>query len=265
MCKFFALLKLNLSQALAYRGLMMTWSFVSLFALLSSLFLWTAVNPKADKIGSYQIPELASYFFVMFIVELFLNWHLEVPIMNEIRDGKLSHFLLKPMSYLYRKFASALSWRIMSLSFKSILAFFVFMMFRSLFQFPEFTFLKIIYIIASMILGSVVGIFMSACIGFLTFWFLETRAIFDFYYLSRHILGGRDLPLGIFPLWLQGVAFVLPFRYIFSFPIEIYFDKLSSSQILQGFLIQMFWTVVCVFIYKWLWKRGVRKYTAFGN
>ncbi len=52
---------------------------------------------------------------------------------------------------------------------------------------------------------------------------------------------------------------------MFSFPLEIYFGKLSGMEIVQGGIIGIVWVGILTQLYQLMWSRGRRAYTAFGQ
>ena len=72
-------------------------------------------------------------------------------------------------------------------------------------------------------------------------------------------------PISFLPTTLLAIVKILPFRYMFSFPLEIYFNKLAPSDLLWGFAMQGLWVVILTALYQVLWTKGRRAYASFGN
>ena len=49
-----------------------------------------------------------------------------------------------------------------------------------------------------------------------------------------------------------------------GFPIEIIIGKLSLSQILTGIGIQCAWGLGAAVVFSWLWRVGIKRYSAVG-
>ncbi len=61
------------------------------------------------------------------------------------------------------------------------------------------------------------------------------------YDLLLQLAAGELVPLALFPAQLGGLLTALPFRYTFSFPVEIFLGKLGNAGILAGFAWQVGW------------------------
>src|SRR5207245_2785832 len=98
----------------------------------------------------------------------------------------------------------------------------------------------------------------------LAFWTTNTRNIFEVYDLLLILASGELVPLALFPPWLFTLLGGLPFRYMFSFPVEIFLAKLTTPQMATGFAWQIGWLLLLVGVARWLWRRGLRRYSAAG-
>jgi ABC-2 type transport system permease protein len=106
---------------------------------------------------------------------------------------------------------------------------------------------------------------MSMLLGLLAFWFTHVNVIDSIFWAVRMILAGQVVPLSFIPENLQAIIILLPFRYMVSFPLDIFLGKLSSQDIFVGYLIALIWTVILAILYIITWDRGVKAYTSFGS
>jgi ABC-2 type transport system permease protein len=97
------------------------------------------------------------------------------------------------------------------------------------------------------------------------FWTTRVGAIFSLYILLELLLSGRLVPLTLMPGWAETLAWLLPFRWTFYFPIEALVGELSNAQLLGGLAMQALWTLVGIGIFSLVWRRAIRRYTAVGN
>ena len=58
------------------------------------------------------------------------------------------------------------------------------------------------------------------------------------------LLSGRLVPLPLMPDWVQTIAWFLPFRWTFYFPIETLVGDLTNAELLAGLGMQLFWILV---------------------
>jgi ABC-2 type transport system permease protein len=56
----------------------------------------------------------------------------------------------------------------------------------------------------------------------------------------------------------------LPFRGMFGVPVELLGGFLTPADALPEVAIQLGWTLILLALVAWTWKRGVRRYGAYG-
>jgi ABC-2 type transport system permease protein len=79
------------------------------------------------------------------------------------------------------------------------------------------------------------------------------------------LLGGMIVPVATFPEKIRILAGYLPYRYMLSFPIEVLSGKLNLDQIGKGFAVTGVWAIVFLLLIKFIWRRGLKVYTAYGG
>ena len=99
----------------------------------------------------------------------------------------------------------------------------------------------------------------------LAFWFTKVDTLDALFWAGRIIFGGQVVPISFLPGIFKTLAYALPFRYMFSFPLEIYFNKLDSLQLISGLIMQIIWIMIFLLSYKVLFSRGVKAYESYGN
>jgi ABC-2 type transport system permease protein len=60
------------------------------------------------------------------------------------------------------------------------------------------------------------------------------------------------------------MAYVLPFRWLVSFPIELVSGRLTPGEAFIGLGAQAGWLVACYFLMRIVWRAGVKVYSAVG-
>jgi len=72
-------------------------------------------------------------------------------------------------------------------------------------------------------------------------------------------------PLDIFPKVIVNFLQFLPFFYFLYFPLKLYLGQLQSSEIIMGMLISLGWIFLFIFINRFIWRLGLKKYDAVGR
>ena len=119
--------------------------------------------------------------------------------------------------------------------------------------------------VASLIMGFLLGFFLEAAIGLIGFWWLEVSSLLFVYMLLNFFLSGHMFPLDMLGApWGQLVE-LLPFKYLAYFPAAVFLGKVSGPQLLQAMWIEFAWVIFFIFLARWLFERGVKRYSGFGG
>jgi ABC-2 type transport system permease protein len=78
------------------------------------------------------------------------------------------------------------------------------------------------------------------------------------------LFSGQFVPLTLMPKVIQVIAQYLPYQLQIYFPIQLILGKLSSAQIVQGYVMGVIWLVVAIVVFNWVWRNGVKRYSAVG-
>ena len=78
-----------------------------------------------------------------------------------------------------------------------------------------------------MALAYILFFMIAYLVGLTTFWLHEAMSLAHVKRSLAMLLGGAMAPIALFPAWLQALASVLPFRYIYAFPVDIYLGRVA--------------------------------------
>ena len=263
MRKYLALVRLAVQNALAYRGPMVVWLASNLVILVTMIAVWTSAT-GSGLIGGYSKGELVSYYIASLFLQWLNGWYPFYWIRTEVRDGSIAgNTLTKPISFYWRVFAAESGWHLVSTPIgifaSAAVASFVP-------QYAAFSFGVNFWVAVIAVILSIFVVFTtSLCMGILTFWLTNLNTIDSTCWAANIFLGGQGIPLSFLPPSLLSVVNLLPFRYMFSFPLEIYFNKLNHHELITGFSIQIFWIIILTMLYQVLWTNGRKAYSSFGN
>jgi ABC-2 type transport system permease protein len=264
MRKYWAFCRANIQVTLTYRGPILIWLFSSVIGLIAITAVWFSAS-TGPLIGGYTKNELISYYLFSLFLGFFVSWLPFYGTRDEIKDGVIVvTALTKPFSYYWKRFFEELGWHMVSvwvaLAGSLIVGYFLkdYLVFK-------LDPLKALFIILAVCFCIILTFSLSLCMGLLAFWFTEISAIESIFWISRSLLGGQTIPLSFIPDQFQTITRLLPFRYMFSFPLEIYFNKLTTLEIFHGLIIQTVWAVILFLLYRLMWQKGRKAYTAFGH
>ena len=98
----------------------------------------------------------------------------------------------------------------------------------------------------------------------MAFWTTRVYSIMEFIYAFALLLGGTFVPLDLLPTAVQRVAQLLPFQLFIYFPIQLILGKLTPEQIRMDFILQVIWFGAAFLAFRWIWRAGLKRYSAVG-
>jgi ABC-2 type transport system permease protein len=257
---------IGLQSNLVYRWNFAVRGFFSMFHLAVVFILWGAVYAGVKDIGGFSFGQTLTYFLVMLVMQFFVGaFNEDYQISEEIRNGLINQFLLKPINYFLYRFSIFLAARLVTgvlVLLPLLIA--VPLLHHYLTLPPELW--RIPLGLTAMALSALIQFSIAYCFGLLTFWFLEIQGFVILSMAVESILGGQMFPLDLLPGWLYRTAQFLPFYYQTYFPTAIFTGRINDlGTIGQGLVIQLGWVLVLLSLNQLLWTRGLRRHTAVGG
>jgi len=99
----------------------------------------------------------------------------------------------------------------------------------------------------------------------LAFWLLEISTFIFILFAFEYLASGHLFPLDMLSPGVKQILFLTPFPYQLYFSIQIYMGKISGGALWSGLATQILWVIVAYGFARFMWRRGVKKYSAFGG
>jgi ABC-2 type transport system permease protein len=119
--------------------------------------------------------------------------------------------------------------------------------------------------VAALLLGFLIGFFFETCMGMVGFWFLEVTSLLWVVNTVNYFVSGQMFPLDLLSPFWGAVLKAMPFQYLAYFPAVIFLGKVEGPELIQGLLIESAWVLALIALARWLYRRGLRQYSAFGG
>jgi ABC-2 type transport system permease protein len=259
--RYLRIFSLQFQEVIQDRSRIVVWFLLACVSPLILILFWRG----ATHIPGWTTAEIMSYYLFAIVIYAGAMCHQEDHVATvDIQEGGLTAYLLKPFSYLKLIFFNEVSYRMVQGTIGLILLGVLMLAFPQLFAFtksPAVLLLSILILFGAFALT----FFFKMCVGLLGFWMTETRGAFEAVNVLITIFAGILVPLAFLPVWLEQIAYYLPFSYMLYFPIIAFEGKLSIIDLWHVFALQLFWIAVCYFLYRMLWRAGLKKYTAVGQ
>ncbi len=256
---------LGFQSALIYRWGFFLRVFSSLLPLVVTWFVWGAVYQGKGTLGGYSWAAMMAYYFALLVLDNgFAPTEDDFQIASDIRDGKISQILLRPMNYGAYRFLLFASSRAAHLLFASVPLAVLLWFFREVFVGIPLSKTLLPAFVA--FCGSAVLQFsISFMTGLLAFWLLEIGGIVFILFAVEFLAGGHVFPLDFLPEPWRTIAVSSPCGSEYWFPVSVLLGHLHGAALWHGFLLQWMWIAVAFGLAAFLWKRGLKKYTAVGG
>ncbi len=249
---------------MTYRFNFMMWRFRNVLQLLTVYYLWLAVTPQNGQIFGYSRSLILTYVLGASLVGSIVFSTRTQEMGDNINNGELSQYLVKPLRYLGYWFARDIGDKLFNVSFAiAEILIFYFILRPSLFLQDQISLL--FFTLLAVIFAVVMNFFIGTLLGLIAFWSPEVWAPRFIFFMLVSFFAGGMFPLDILPIPLQRIFAILPFMYLQYFPIKIYLGKITTEGLLFGFAVAGIWSIILYFTVSLVWKRGLKEYSSEGN
>ena len=264
--KYLRMFFLHSQYAFAERGRSFVWFLYSIIPPGIFILFWIgALKSQGGNIEGWNFSKITSYYFLLTVDSEMLIAHIEEDISREdIQEGRLTGYLLKPFSYYLIKFFEEIPWRLLQGSFGIVLCIAFVLVFGNFFTFSANT-LIIALSISTAILAFMLSFAFKTVLGLMAFWLTDTNGLFQLFEAVALIFGGFIVPITLLPSFVEHLSVFLPFAYMAYYPVIAFQGQLTVLELAHVILLQAAWIIGFVLLYKWIWFEGRKKYTAVGQ
>ena len=272
---WWTMLAISLEERLAYRGDFVLGTAMRFLPIVTQVFLWTAVFAATSRpdIAGYSRNDIVAYYLLTMVTRAFSSMPgLAGGISRSIRDGSIKKYLVQPVDYVAFLLAARVAHKLVYYAVAILPFVAVFWLCRSYFP-PAPDAATIAAFLVSLVLSFLLGFFMEATLGMLGFWVLETSSIVFAYMLVQYLLSGHMFPIDMLagvPTGVGGVSVAdvvrgLPFEFTAYFPAAVWLGKVQGPALVRGLAIEAAWVVLMAVACRVAWRRGTRRYAAYGG
>ncbi len=263
MNKFTTYIKIGVLDALEMRFQLLYWLYVNMAPIIMMTYLWSHLYAQKGEIGGYSLNMMVTYYLVTRLINRIISTYAEERIAKDIKEGRLNQYITRPIDYMTYKFGERLGIRAVNLIIVIPIYMILMLILREylIFNFDSIT---IIFLSINFFLSLILFFFLAFMIGMMAFFMVETHALNGLKDQVINLMSGYLFPLTLLPEKLQEIFSYLPFTYFYNFPMEVYFQRLTTIQIYQGLGIQCVWIIVFYLIAQLIWQQGTKNYEGIG-
>lgn len=265
--KYFNLFRVALVERMTYRGDFLLGTVLRFLPVLTTILLWEAVYAGSSRteLGGFTRRQMIAYLLLIHISRMFSSMPgLASGISRDIRDGSLKKYLLQPLDMIGYLISYRAAHKSAYIATSALPYAGLFVICSGYFDgFPGPGTLAV-YLV-SLVLGFIIGFFFEACLGMMGFWLLEVTSLLWVVTTLNYFISGQMVPLDLLPSGWAALLKALPFQYLAYFPAVIFLGKVEGEELARGLLLQVMWAIVFLVLTRWLYARGLRRYSAYGG
>jgi ABC-2 type transport system permease protein len=275
--KYVKILRVSLLERMTYRADFILSTFFRFLPMLTTILLWQAIyagtgaargeTTEQTSISGFSYNEMIAYLLMVNISRMFSSMPgLAGGIARDIREGTLKKYLLQPIDMIRYMVAYRVAHKIADVISAALPYGILFAICHRFFagHVPTDPVIWLAYL-ASLVLAFVVGFFFEASVGMVGFWFLEVTSLLYIVMTLNFFISGHMLPLDLLPPFWANLLKALPFQYMAYFPAVIFLGKVRGAELAWGLALQAAWALAFVLAARWLYNRGLKRYSAFGG
>lgn len=252
-----------LSTFLQYRLNVVLFAVGHLVSLSGLVFVWLSVYGNGESLGSYTLPGILTYYILIAFLRLTIadGVGMGFQVVQDIKDGLIAPFLLKPISYPLTMLAGTLGHATINLVLVLPVTAVVVVALNLTNYLPSPSSLFLFFIF------SFVGLMFYYLIYFLSalssFWVDRGSNFIYGVIVISNFLNGSLVPIDIFPDWLIRMSNWLPFQFLMYTPIQFWLGRAVDP--VQLAATAGIWIVGLSLLTWFIWRLGIKKFEAVGQ
>lgn len=232
--------------------------------LLSFAALFLIYRAVPFGVRNYSQHDLYTYLIVSTLVSAVVIVFGMHEIADEIADGSLTNFLVKPANYFLYWTSRVSATRLLLLVSGAIQVLILAKIFGINFLWPKD--LTTGLFAAALFLGAIILVqiidFITASVAF---WAHHSHAPRFLVLIIIQFLSGAYIPIDALPKWAARIMLLTPFPSMVYAPVKVWMGKSSLSEIGVLILTQWIWIVIAWLALRLIWARGAANYESYGR
>lgn len=264
--KYVKAFEMGFQIALEYRLNFLISLISAAYPIFIQTYLWTAIygGSAESVIYGFTYRQIIAYTFLAGLVTRIVRTGFEYNIMEDVKNGKFSTFLVQPLGYFPYRLCSYFGQKLPGQAMILVILVVV-LVALNVFWGVTFAPLRILAFIATLIMATVLNFLIFYIFSAMAFWIVEVGFLFEGIRIVTILLSGGIFPLEVFGEHFLSIMNLLPFRYTVHYPITVLNGTITTGEAVNGLLMQLLWIGICLVISNVVWRVGSRRYVAVGG
>lgn len=263
--KYLRAYTIGLVSALEYRANFVIGMLSASFPILIQVYMWNAIYGSSETMFNRSYSQMIAYTVLAAIISRLIRTGFEYEINDDIKNGGLSKFVIRPVGYLPYRMSCFLGQKTGHLAAGLLLLTASIGIISIIFHTAAVSLMGVVLFLPAIALAFVLNFMIFFCVGMWAFWLSEIGFLFEAVRIVIIVLSGGIFPLDIFGPTIQRVLSFLPFYYTVNFPVDVLCGTIDATAIPLAFAVQATWIVLLTGFSALLWKCGSGKYLAAGG
>jgi len=223
--------------------------------VIMNVTVWFSLYHFGNIKGTEQFRMLITYIMLSVLMQILFVMD-ETFLEMKIRDGNILHCLLKPIGlrvYLFFYNLGKFFFNLILLFLPALLFLAIFFPFT-----PPATITACMLFIVTLVLAYLILYTLNFLVWIISFEHMVSWGLVTFKNACILVLSGAVVPVWIMPDDLQPIVRVLPFQYIYYFPISVYLGHVPVAELSMGISLQCMWIIIFFVCGLLLWKWSLK-------
>ena len=255
--------QVNWAEQWQYRANLLMYLLYGLVSPVVYLAVLVTIANQQGSVNGLTANDFITYYLTLLIVDQ-LTSDITIHILAyKIQDGTLSGYLLRPIHpVLTNTLVNNIAFKVLSFIVLTPVWLVLVLLFHP--DFSAVTLRSFLLTIPTVMLAYATSFLLGSTVTCLAFWTTRVYSIDEFYFAMITLFSGQFVPLQLMPPFIQGLAQFLPFQMFKYVPIQVLLNKLPTSALLRDYAVGTAWFFIALFLLKWVWREGVKRFSAVG-
>lgn len=264
MKKFWRVLLLYSGHISQDRSRSFVFFLITLIQPLLLIAFWKAAFSASNHTGEFTYNAISTYYLLIIMFNTLIPWVEETVSKDDILQGRLSQYILRPYSYYWFKFIEELPYRFLQFIYSIIVISVLSIIFRihiwESISTRYIGYTRIIFVLSYFLMFNY-----KMVIGLLAFWMKEATGTLNLSATVMFIFAGFIMPLTLLNPKVFTIANTLPFAYMVYYPVAALQGSLPMDRIIQVIGLQCIWLIFFSLLVRYTWKKGLQTFSSFGQ
>lgn len=216
--------------------------------LLMYMFLWIAISKYSEIDLKYLI---CYYLFVILLTNAFPFAHIASYIHNDIFEGRIFNFLVRPVSYIVPYAARYISWMLCYsiVFFPSVLFVIIY---------AKIKLLNVLLFCVSLLIGLMIEFLIWINAGFTSMRIEKVKGVIMVTMVLKSLSSGNLIPFQLLPDNVRRIVECLPFKYYISEPINVLLQGKEPDLFFEYIVSAVIWIIALCLMAALQWNCNIK-------